>query len=146
MKKLSLVTKIFFFSWGCLLSSPLLAKSANLKDAFKTNDGSNADNLDSAAKGMGFNTGQTGIDSLVGSIIQIALSFLGVVFIVLIVYGGYLYMTAHGNDQQVEKAKSLIRAAIIGLIIIVASYAISYFVISRLGGETLQQSTPQGTL
>jgi len=43
-------------------------------------------------------------------------------------------MTAHGNDQHVEKAKDTLRGAIIGLVITVAAYAISTFVFTRLVG------------
>jgi len=57
------------------------------------------------------------------------LSFLGVIFVVLIVYGGILWMTAMGNDQQVDKAKKIITESIIGLVIVVLAYSISFLVI-----------------
>lgn len=49
-------------------------------------------------------------------------------------------MTAAGNEEQVGKAKKLLTAAIIGLIIVLSAYAISYFVISKLGATTLEPS------
>ena len=58
-----------------------------------------------------------------------------------IVYGGFLWMTAHGNEEQVTKAKNLITAALIGLVIILSAYAISVFVISKLGQGTLSETT-----
>ncbi len=146
MKMLSIISKIFFLSLGGLFSAPKISKAVGLGDAFQTSNNSNEDPLDAAASNMGFNTNQTGINPVIAVIIQTALSFLGIVFIVLIVYGGYLYMTAHGNEQQVEKAQSLLRAAIIGLIIVVAAYAISYFVVNRLGEQTLQQTTSPSSL
>ncbi len=96
--------------------------------------------LKGAAKGMGYDTGSNAptIENKIGTIIQATLSFLGVIFFLLMIYGGFLWMTAKGNEQQVDKAKNLITAAIIGLIIVVAAYAISYFVISSLGKETLE--------
>ena len=54
------------------------------------------------------------------------------------VYGGYLWMTARGNEEEVTKAKNLIKAAIIGLIIVLAAYAISIFVIKLVGEKTLE--------
>ena len=64
----------------------------------------------------------------IGKIISIALSFIGVIFLALLIYGGYTWMIARGNEQAVEKAKSIIINAIIGLVIVVAAYAITAFV------------------
>lgn len=63
----------------------------------------------------------------IGKIIRAILSFLGVIFLVLMIYGGYTWMTARGNDQQVSKARSIVINSIIGLIIIMAAWAITYF-------------------
>lgn len=114
--------------------------TCTLKDAFKTGDGSNSDPLDSAASGANYDTAKdkTSPDFIIASVIQSVLSFLGVVFIVLMVYGGYLWMTAAGNDEQVEKAKDLITAAVVGVVIILAAYAISYFVISKMTAISLK--------
>lgn len=76
------------------------------------------------------------------SIISTVISMLGIVFIALMIYGGYLWMTARGNEDQVEKSKKLITAAVIGLIIVLSAYAISYFVIKNIGDATLQTTTP----
>jgi hypothetical protein len=70
------------------------------------------------------------LESSIGSVIQTIISFIGVIFVVLLVYGGILWMTARGNDQQVEKAKSIIVQSIIGLFIVVSAYSISVLVIS----------------
>ena len=95
--------------------------------------------LKKTAKGLGYETGKQAItiESKIGTIIQIALSFLGVIFFLLMIYGGFLWMTAKGKEQQLEKAKNLITAAIIGLIIVVAAYAISYFVIKALSEQAM---------
>lgn len=79
----------------------------------------------------GFRT-NTSIGDVVANVIQAVLGLLGIIFIVLMVYAGYLWMMAGGNEEQVKKAKDLIRAAIIGLIIIVAAYSITYFVFEAL--------------
>lgn len=109
----------------------------NLGDAFKVNDGSSTDPLDSAAGRAGYNITTTSVESLTGMVLTTVLSLLGVVFLILMVYGGYLWMTARGNEDQVKKAKSLITDTIIGLIIVLMAYAISWFVISKMGGATL---------
>lgn len=74
--------------------------------------------------------------NIVGPIIQAALSLIGVIFLVLMIYGGYSWMTAHGNEEQVTKAKNIITRAMIGLIIVVAAYAIATFVTAYLITES----------
>jgi hypothetical protein len=72
------------------------------------------------------------IPTLIGKIIQIVLSFVGVIFFILIIYAGFLWMTAGGNEEQVTKAKKLITSAAVGLIIVISAYAITYFILSQL--------------
>lgn len=112
------------------LATPALG--ANLKDAFnnplKTVAGSTGAGYDVTDE----KTGTSGIESLISTIITAVLSFLGVIFLILMIYGGFLWMTAAGNEEQVKKSGQLITAAIIGLIIVISAYAISYFVMSNL--------------
>ena len=68
----------------------------------------------------------------VAQIIQVVLSILGVVLIVLIIYAGFLWMTAAGNEDKISKAKKTIVAAVIGLAIVLSAYLITAFVISQL--------------
>lgn len=69
-----------------------------------------------------------------GQIIGTILSFVGVLFLILMIYAGILWMTAQGNENQVNKAKGLLVNGIIGLIIVFAAYAITSFI----GGEILR--------
>lgn len=64
----------------------------------------------------------------IGQIIGIVLSFIGVIFLILIIYAGISWMTAAGNDQHVTKAKDLMINAVIGLVIIFAAYAITAYI------------------
>jgi uncharacterized membrane protein YwzB len=75
---------------------------------------------------------ETSLPKLVGNLINVLLSVLGIVFVVLVVYAGFLYMTASGEEDNVKKAKKLLAQSVIGLVIIVAAYAISSFVIDSL--------------
>ena len=52
----------------------------------------------------------------------------------MLIYSGVLYLTAGGEKTKIEKAKSLITTSVIGIIIIVAAYAIANFVIDAIGG------------
>ncbi len=69
---------------------------------------------------------------IVGRIINVILGFLGIILLVLVLYAGFLWMTAGGNEDQVKKAKQYITNSVIGLIVIVAAFAISYFVLNSL--------------
>ena len=69
---------------------------------------------------------------MIGMIINILLGFLGVVFLILIIYGGITWMTAGGNEEKVTKARTRMINAVIGLVIVMIAYGITYFVISRL--------------
>lgn len=72
------------------------------------------------------------LPELIGNIIAVLLSVLGIIFVVLVVYAGFLYLTAGGEDDKVKKAKKLLTQSVIGLVIIVAAYAIAAFVIDAL--------------
>lgn len=65
------------------------------------------------------------------SIINVALTLLGTIMLLLVFYAGFLWMTAAGNDDQIGKAKSILSAAVIGLIIILSAYSITTFVTER---------------
>jgi len=82
--------------------------------------------LENAAAAAGL--GKTDVSTLIGKIIQVALGFVGVIFMILLTYGGFMWMTAGGNEEQVAKAKKLITSATIGLIIVIMAYAISYYI------------------
>ena len=69
---------------------------------------------------------------IVGTVIQAFLSLLGVIFVALIIYAGYNWMIARGEEEKVTRAKDTIRRAIIGLIITIGAYAISFWVIDRI--------------
>jgi len=70
----------------------------------------------------------TSLSRTVGSIIKIALSLIGTIFVALTVYAGFLWMTAGGEDEKVTKARDILQAAVIGLAITLAAYSITYFV------------------
>lgn len=59
-----------------------------------------------------------------GNVVFALLSFIGVVFTILMVYGGYTWMLARGNESEIERAKHIIRSAIIGLVVTLAAYSI----------------------
>lgn len=78
------------------------------------------------------------IGSIIATIIRAILGLLAAIFMVLMVLSGFKWMTAAGNQNQVEKAQETIKAALIGLIVVLAAYAITYYVFTYLpfsGGQ-----------
>jgi len=72
--------------------------------------------------------------SLVGRIINIALGFLGVISIGIIIWGGFVWMMSNGEEEKISNAKKILRNGVIGLVIVLASWAIATFIITRLAG------------
>ncbi len=104
--------------------------------AYAAGDKSDNFGADTAASKAGLNQKimeSDDIPSVIGSIINMALSFIGIIFFVLVLYAGFVWMTAMGNTESVTKAKNIIEAAVIGLVLVAGAYAIANFVFSRLG-------------
>ncbi len=76
--------------------------------------------------------GEEAIPNLIGNIIMGALGSVGIIFLILMIVGGVMWMTASGNEERVTKAKSLITNAVIGMVIVFSAYAITYFVTETL--------------
>lgn len=72
------------------------------------------------------------LQTSIAKAIRAFLAFLGIIFLILIIYGGFTWMTSRGDQSQIEKARKTLGAAIIGVAIIAASYAITYFVFDVL--------------
>lgn len=71
------------------------------------------------------------VPSSIGRIIAIALGFTGTIFFILVVYAGLTWMTAAGNEENIKKAQSILKTAIVGLVLVLCAYAITTF----LGGQ-----------
>lgn len=80
--------------------------------------------------------GQKDVRQTVAEIINVALGLLGTIAVVIILAGGFQWMTAGGNEEKVGGAKKLIISGVIGLAIIMSAFAISKFVINELGTAT----------
>ncbi|MFA4831115.1 MAG: hypothetical protein WC862_03510 [Patescibacteria group bacterium] len=121
MKKLVLVSSLLFF----FVLTPITVSAIDLGDNL----------LKSAAREAGYDaagTTETTFAQKIGVVVQTAMAFLGIIFTALLVYAGFTWMLARGDEEKAKKAQGIIRMAIIGLIIILASYSISYFVLKAL--------------
>jgi hypothetical protein len=74
----------------------------------------------------------TGVATVISKVIKGFLGLLGIIFIILLIVAGQKWMTAGGEEEKVNEAKDTIKRAIIGLIIVVAAYSITYFVFKSL--------------
>ena len=133
MKKIFKYINLCLFA--CFLFSTFLVLSPKTTKAMDYG-------LDNTAK-VGFGVSSANelnadIPSAIGTFVGALLSFIGVLFFILMVYGGFLWMTAQGNEEQIGKAKNLIISAVIGIIIVMSAYAITAFVGGTLTGSDTQ--------
>ena len=68
--------------------------------------------------------------------IQWVLGFLSLASLVMIIFGGFTWMTAAGNEERIKKAKAILTSAIIGLVIIMLSWALISFIVNRVNDVT----------
>ncbi len=73
--------------------------------------------------------GQSSLRLLVLQIVNFFLGFLGLIAVVMIIYGGFLYISAAGKEDKVEQGKKIIMYSVIGILIILASFAIVYTIL-----------------
>ena len=130
MKKITLIALLLISSFLILNSSFALAVS-NSEEAFNQ--------LEAAAGSSGANiagSGATDPRMFVAIIIRASLVFVCIFFVVLIMYSGWLWMTAAGEEEKIGKAKKLILNGVIGLAIVLAAYSITLFIIKVVLGQT----------
>ena len=90
------------------------------------------DGVGVAGNSAGFCSEEQSPFLFIGGLLKALLGMLGIAFLILLIYSGILYLVDQGTGEGVKKAKALLKAAIIGMIIIVAAYAITNFVLAAL--------------
>lgn len=113
--------KIFFwlsnFSWVILPSIALAAGDLGLSNAGKVE------------------LNQGDLVSMIAKIVNTALVLVGVLALAFFIYGGFLYITAAGDTEQIEKAKKILIYAVIGIVVIGLAYSVVQFVINAFTGS-----------
>ncbi len=126
---------------GCTLIGAQLAPRVSYAQGFTAKD----TGLEETGTKAGFSTGlacmqnkEAGgcIPVFIGALVNALLGIFGALFLVLIMWGGIQYMLAQGDENKVKAAKATLKNAILGLVIVVASYAIADFVLDTLSGAT----------
>jgi hypothetical protein len=124
-----LLISIFFFAFLFLsIFSAINAKAESGK--FKTG-------LENTASKAGYTDtkssfGKKTPEQIIAIVINALLGIIGILLLALLLYGGFIWMNAKGNDADVKKAQDIIRNAIIGIIIVLSAYVISSLVFNQL--------------
>jgi isoprenylcysteine carboxyl methyltransferase (ICMT) family protein YpbQ len=118
-KLLSLSIIILVFS--LVVAIPVLAQGINDASKILTDTGTQA------------GAGSSDLVGILGTVVKTALTLVGMIFMILMVYAGYLWLMARGNEEEVKKAEGIIKTSIIGIVVVMSAYAITYFVIAKLG-------------
>lgn len=126
----AICTPLHFFGQG----GAVVLKINTMLAAVDTN--SAVTGLKGAAEGTGLISNTNPIE-LAGTIVKTLLGFLGIVFIVLLLYGGGMRMFSQGEAGKVKASTDIIKSAIIGVFIIFASYIITAFVLTKVS-ETVE--------
>lgn len=79
--------------------------------------------------------GQTGLRGIVLTIINFFLGFLGLLAVVMVIYGGFLYVSSAGNEENVNKAKKILLYAVVGIVVIIVSFALVNTLLGAGGQE-----------
>ena len=121
--------KIIFISFLFLFSFGLMAPALQAANVDSTINGLNATASEvDAFKGDTSKNYDRFLQTKAGQLVGIVLSFVGVLFLVLMVFAGISWMTANGNQEKVAQARGLMINGVIGIIIVFAAYAITSFV------------------
>ena len=113
--------------------SPLPAQAEAIKD-----------NLRKVAEDKNINLMKFGdIPTAIGQVIGAALALIGILFFILTIYGGVLWMTSHGNDDQVSKGMHTVIAAAIGMVIVLGAYALVQVVFGSIAKKTKENVVPE---
>lgn len=130
-KIIALIVLIFIFSFNIIFVETILA-------APKTTSTTTTSTVSLVPQGTKYDTGNYELNDFVQvgvNVTKIILGTVGSLSLLMFVYGGVMMLISAGNSDQVSKAKGIIMAAIIGLVIVFVSYIIVSFVISALGAQ-----------
>ncbi len=125
---------VIAISVGAFLFLPAVSVFAAPADPLANNAGASDVGLTTVQGTAGLGTKSLG--SIIGSIIHGILGTMGVIAIIIVIYAGFLWMTAAGSEEQIEKSKKLLLNGGIGLVIIFSAYAITTFILGSVSGAT----------
>ena len=122
----SLLLALFLFNIA------LIPAQANILKGGKSNEIQG--NIDNIAANTGYST-ENSLESILGTVIRVLLAIIGSIFIFFLFLAGQSWMRAGGNEEQIKNAKKRITSLVIGLIIIIAAYTASYWLVDIFTGS-----------
>lgn len=125
MLRLAYTMVIAVFVVTGLFSQAHHALAENKEFANAMLDQLNTSDLPSAGQGA------ENLDPIIARLINVFLSLFGVIFLSIVLYAGYIWMKAQGREEEVERAKKMIQAAMIGIGVVLTAYTISYFAVNQ---------------
>lgn len=114
------------------VAAPVLVPKAHAVDTITADDLLPTEFSDNVGLGQG------DLRETIGRVIQVALSFLGIVAVCIVLWGGMRWMTAGGSEEKVKDAQKIMIAGLIGLAIILSAWAITSFVVTQLVSATTE--------
>ena len=115
---------IFLFIFQLIFVTGLFAASSI--------DTAGLDSQDTALMAGSGLASNSNLATIIGMLIKSVLGFLGIVFLALTIMAGFKWMTSQGHEDSIKKAKESLTNSIIGLIIVIAAYAITWSVFTYL--------------
>lgn len=85
---------------------------------------------------QGVSLGNKDLRTAIAGIINVILGFLGVIAVIIVLLGGFKWMTSQGSADKIDEAKKLIGAGVVGLAIVLAAFAVASFVLNELYNAT----------
>ncbi len=134
-----IIRRWFFRAFVLLLSIPLTVPSRALAETTSSTSTSTANGANTLINGLtitgaqaGFGSENQSIYDLIAGVIGIVLGFLGILIMLYLVWGGWIYATSGGEKEKLEKAKKMMSSAIIGAFIIGAAYVLTNYVLGAI--------------
>lgn len=119
-----------------VMAIALVGLTAAYTPAKATDSGSSVSPITAESLGLYYGSatglGTKDVRSTIAQIIKVAMGLLGIVAVVIILIGGFTWMTAGGNEDKVGEAKKWIFSGVIGLALILSAYALAQFIITNL--------------
>lgn len=137
MFKLFLKTTVFSFVFFLFVFNFQILSATAAKQDYQ---------LSTFAKATNYSTDNSSIEGLAQKLITAALSIMGILFLAFALYAGIRWMTAQGNEDKVTTAKDTLEAAVIGLVVVASSYAITNLIFSKLGAGGSGSATSTASL
>ncbi len=131
LKNKTLLTLLTAMILAMTVVAPTFAVDESLGLVELTGDGTSVENPENALQ-----LGQTSLQETIASLINTFIGLLGIVAVIIILIGGFQWMTAAGDTEKIDGAKQMIYAGVAGLAVILAAYAIATFVIEQLTTAT----------